>query len=266
MAQLDQTTWIKEQYRTPANLNARIQLHARFSTNPYRWLDWVFDHLRLGPVARVLEVGCGPASLWEANRARLPRGWSLVLTDLSPGMVAQAATALAGLPNVCFSQADAQSLPFAAATFDAVVANHMLYHVPDRSLALAEMCRVLRPGGRLYAATNGRNHMAEIRSLAQRFAPEQTAAMAPGERFVFEQAEVEIGAHFGEMQLHRYPNRLVVTDAEALADYMLSGAPVAVSPEQQAQFRRWLHDQMAGSGAVEIHNDTGLFEAVRTQV
>ena len=53
-------------------------------------------------------------------------------------------------------------LPFEADTFDAVVANHMLYHVPDRAQALAEMQRVLKPGGQVYLATNGLAHLREL--------------------------------------------------------------------------------------------------------
>jgi ubiquinone/menaquinone biosynthesis C-methylase UbiE len=59
--------------------------------------------------------------------------------------------------------ADAAWIPLADGSMDAVIANHMLYHVSDRRRALAEIHRLLRPGGRLYATTNGLGHMAELR-------------------------------------------------------------------------------------------------------
>ena len=60
---------------------------------------------------------------------------------------------------------DAQDIPFEDDTFGCVVANHMLYHVPDLDKGLAEIRRVLKPGGKLYAATNGEAHMLELEAF-----------------------------------------------------------------------------------------------------
>ena len=60
---------------------------------------------------------------------------------------------------------DAQALPFSDAQFDAVLAASMLYHLPDLDAGLAELRRVLRPGGRLVAVTNAPDHLAEIWQL-----------------------------------------------------------------------------------------------------
>jgi hypothetical protein len=59
----DQDYLKSEQYKTPANLTARADLHRRFSTNPYPWLRWVFDQLALEPRERVVEAGGGPGWL-----------------------------------------------------------------------------------------------------------------------------------------------------------------------------------------------------------
>jgi SAM-dependent methyltransferase len=60
---------------------------------------------------------------------------------------------------------DVQDLPFGDGEFDAAVAAWMLYHVPDLERGLAELARVLRPGGRLVAVTPSRFHLAELRTL-----------------------------------------------------------------------------------------------------
>ena len=141
----------RHQYADSRNLDARFQLHDRFSVNQYGWHEWVFDHLQLPGRARVLEIGCGPGLFWQKNASRRPASWDVTLTDLSPGMLADARRALAS-PGAThrYATADARHLPWPDAQFDTVIANHMLYHVPDRPRALAEIRRVLRPGGRLY--------------------------------------------------------------------------------------------------------------------
>ena len=80
-------------------------------------------------------------------------------------MLATSHDALAPTNQFTFHVADAQSLPFADATFDGAIANHMLYHVPDRAKALGELRRILKPNGILFAATNGERHLTEIGEL-----------------------------------------------------------------------------------------------------
>ena len=62
-------------------------------------------------------------------------------------------------------EGDVQQLPFGDGEFDCAVAAWMLYHVPDVELALDELARVLRPGGRFVAVTNGLDHLGELREL-----------------------------------------------------------------------------------------------------
>src|SRR5262249_18967309 len=162
MSKIADQSYLREQYKNASNLNDRIQLHTRFSTNRYDFQMWVFDQLKLASDSRILELGCGPGSLWRPNCERIPPGWQITLTDFSIGMLEEARANLTGAPAFTFQLADAQALPFQVAEFDGVIANHMLYHVPDRARAFSEIRRVLRPGGRFYAATNGEAHLQEI--------------------------------------------------------------------------------------------------------
>src|SRR5215213_9108254 len=165
----DQQYLKTDQYRDSSNLDARAVIHQRFSTNSYGWFRWVFDALlKLPEDAKILELGCGHGLLWKENASRIPAGWNITLSDLSSGMLDAAWRNLVVTGRAFqFKEIDAQSIPFEDETFDAVIANHMLYHIPDRTKALQEIKRVLKPGGTLIAATVGNNHMKEMMEYLQ---------------------------------------------------------------------------------------------------
>jgi len=259
MPNIADQTYLREQYKNAANLNDRIQLHVRFSTNPYDFHMWVFDQLKLGPDSRVLELGCGPGSLWRPNVARIPAGWQITLTDFSPGMLAEARGNLAGTHPFAFEQADAQAIPFADSGFDAVIANHMLYHVPNRPKAFAEIRRVLRPGGRFYAATNGENHLREIHELVQQF--DSTMGLWNRMAFRLEGGADELAPYFSHVLLHRYESALVVTEAEPLVAFVASMIGAELTGARRIEFTQLVEQRIAADGAMHITKDTGLFEA-----
>ncbi|MBO0795835.1 MAG: class I SAM-dependent methyltransferase, partial [Ktedonobacteraceae bacterium] len=169
----DRKYLLQEQYKNASNLNARVELHRRFSTSKAHWQHWVFEQFATAANSRILELGCGPAHLWRDNIERIPAGWDITLSDFSAGMLAEAQRNLEGSAHTFrFRVIDAQTIPFESESLDVVIANHMLYHVPDRARALGEIQRVLKKGGRLYAATNGQNHLWEISDLIRRVSPE----------------------------------------------------------------------------------------------
>ncbi len=265
MPDLSDPDLLHRQYHDAHHLNARIALHTRFSTNRYGWYVWVFDHLRDLPAeARVLEVGCGPGGLWQANAHRLPTGWHIALTDRSPGMVRQARAAVRGLSaTFTFASADAQALPFPNRTFDAVLANHMLYHVPDRPRALAEIHRVLRPGGQLLAATVGQDHLHELAELVQSFDPQRDALTTLHTTgFTLENGEPQLRAHFSQVRLRRYEDALLVTEVEPLATYLRSSVRFPIPEAQMDDLRAFLAREIARhGGAIHITKSLGMFIA-----
>ena len=155
----DQNYLLTQQYHDGSRLTAHSSLHARFRTNDYGWFRWLFDHLHLPPQSRILELGCGLGWLWTQNMARIPAEWDMTLSDFSQGMLDEARLRLRESSHqFVFAVVDAQAIPHSDENFDAVIANHMLYHVSDRSTALAEIRRVLKPGGHFYASTVGTNY------------------------------------------------------------------------------------------------------------
>ena len=259
------------QYRDASNLNARGSLHARFGTNPYPWFRWLYDQLlTLAPAdARILEVGCGPAGLWVENLDRLPSSWRVTLTDLSEGMAATARERLsaAGAPADAFTiqPADIESLPFADASFDVAVANHMLYHVPDRPKALAELRRVLRPSGALLAATNGQDNMRELDALFDGFVSAHDREWKASFRrpFTLENGADQLAPYFDAVEIRPYEDSLRVTDEAARVAYCRSiDIPGLREPDRQTTLAARIHERMTAQGGIfPITKSVGAFTA-----
>lgn len=257
-------TYLRDkQYVNAANLDARIALHQDFSTNHYGWMRWVFDHFEALPAtARVLELGCGTGALWQENLARVPAGWKITLSDFSPGMLEQAQQQLAGsAPGFAFDVVDIQDIPYASASLDAVIANHMLYHAADRQAAIAEVRRVLRPGGLFFAATNGARHMQELVDLCDRFDPTLDlfrASMAAS--FSLENGAAQLAQSFANVALDEYEDSLNVTEVEPLVRYVDSTAHMDALLAER--FRQHVQAQFdANHGLLHIHKASGLFRS-----
>lgn len=259
----DRTYLLDEQYRDATHLSARMALHQRFSTNPQGWQRWCFEQLDLPADTRIVEFGCGAGVLWRENHERIPSGWAITLTDLSPGMLAEARERLGELPQITdFQSADIQELPFADGAFDAAIANHMLYHVPDVAGALSEVRRVLQPTGVFYAATNGPSHMRELDSLVRAVAPERSFP-DPSVHFGLETGWAQLEAWFTHVELVRYPDALEVTDLDALLAYIRSSYEgAALSAPQLATIRALATEEIVRRGAFHVTKDVGLFRCV----
>jgi SAM-dependent methyltransferase len=130
--------------------------------------------------ARVLEVGCGTGAVTRVLAA-WPGVSEAVGIDPSPVFLAKARELARTLTTIVFEEADGRSLPFGAATFDAVVFHTTLCHVPDPGVALQEAARVLRPAGRL-AVFEGDYATATLATRAED--PLDTCAEAFREHFV----------------------------------------------------------------------------------
>jgi ubiquinone/menaquinone biosynthesis C-methylase UbiE len=261
----DQGYLTTDQYRNASNLDARAVIHQRFSTNPYGWFRWVFDALlKITENARILELGCGNGLLWKENADRIPAGWTITLSDLSSGMLDAAWRNLVvtGLAFQ-FKEIDAQSIPFEEETFDAVIANHMLYHVPDRPKAITEFKRVLKTGGRLIVTTVGENHMRQMMDwYAQAHVSKIWESFA--NPFTLENGLEQLKPYFPNVALSRYEDNLEITEVEPIMAYIRSGIRVGeLSEAELASLRGDLEKELEQKGKIFISKDSGLFEATK---
>jgi SAM-dependent methyltransferase len=250
----------RDQYRDPSRLNARMTLHERFSTNAQGWHPWVFSHLALKAGETVLEVGCGTGELWVTGAKCVPASCSIRLSDLSPAMARTARERLKGSGVDALScVANVEALPFPNGAFDAVVANHMMYHVTDIPLAVRELRRVLRKNGRLLCATNGKRHMQQFGQLLKAVAPKW-----PGftyiDRFGLENGETHLSAQFVNIELTLYPDSLEITDATAAADYAISMQTIReLDEELRPPILAAVRAEIGKAGRFHVDKDIGLF-------
>ena len=252
------------QYRDPSNLQARIALVAKYTQAAEPWYPWLARRFEWPVNGDVLEVGCGPGLFWPHIASLLPR-IHLTLTDLSDGMVATAADTLRAVPNVDVADAracNAQVLPFADASFDVAVANHMLYHVPNPEDAARELARVLRPDGVLLASTNSRRHLEAVADIQTEVYGTSTRDLVQ-RRFGRDTGGTVLRDAFGSVQWHEHPGELVCTEPEAVFAFIASTAIAQESdPAKLTTVREVIARHFeAGDGILRTPVDSGCFVA-----
>ena len=200
MSEMTDPERVGEQYATETHLETRRSVWRPGPTGVAP-LDVVITAVRDAlPSGRampdVLEVGCGPGVFAARLVAELP-GIALLATDQSQRFVE-----LTRERGVAAQLQDVQHLLAPDASYDVAVAMWMLYHVPDLDRGLAELRRVLRPGGSLVAVTNGDEHVAALRRDAGGEALLTTFSRENGEEALLrhfetvERTDVETRAHF----------------------------------------------------------------------
>ncbi|TGA98293.1 class I SAM-dependent methyltransferase [Sporolactobacillus shoreae] len=258
---------VEKQYRNSANLDIRIRIHQQYSENKTDWHEWLFDQYRIGSGSRILELGCGNGQFWLKNRDRVPDSWVITLSDFSSGMLADARKNLGDVPNICFREIDIQKIPYEDHQFDAVIANHMLYHVPDRPRALQEIRRVLKPQGVFYASTIGKKHMLEINTLLKGFDPElgDVLTNVQAAAFGLENGAKQLAPFFHQVRLKEFPGGLRIDDVQAIADYILSSGTeikkILTGAKLEAFIQYLEKEKEKQGGWIHITKATGLFEA-----
>jgi ubiquinone/menaquinone biosynthesis C-methylase UbiE len=206
----------------------RYQTHKLYSVPKIDFPRWVLSRHSWRGDELTLDVGCGPGIYFEGLLECIPNG-KLVATDLSAGMI-QTVRRLPLANGLDTSVADVQTLPFADKTFDVVLANHVLFLVPDLETALAELHRVLKPDGVLIAATNSQLSMVEFGILMRRafnllghpVGEDEVRFSALQENFSLENGAIKLARRFRAVARHEIPSAFVFTEVQPVVDYIAS--------------------------------------------
>ncbi|MBZ0285370.1 MAG: class I SAM-dependent methyltransferase [Anaerolineae bacterium] len=214
---------VRKMYITDEPLRIRQETHDRYSVPQINFPAWALDCVQWRGDETVLDVGCGPGRWYEAVQEKLPNGAYYGL-DLYASMVRSHPD-----PDKLMLS-DAQQLPFADATFDVVMANHMLFHVPDMEQAVLEFRRVLKPGGTFISTTNSIHNMPELQVLMRRavtlLVPPGTTniqvPLAHTDMYTLESGTRLLSRHFYAIVRYDLPSALVFPNVEPVLAYLES--------------------------------------------
>jgi len=214
---------LRDQYSDSDRLTARQSLWALRAGPAFH--HTVLDLAALNGTETVADVGCGNGTYLSELRRRRHSGLVIGL-DLSEGMARRSRR------HAPTATADAQALPLRTGSVDVVLSLHMLYHVPDLALAVAELRRVLRPGGTAMVTTNGRGHAVEAKQLLARAAHRAAGRTVDHDwdtrRFHPAAAKQLLGNAFDTVDLHEQGDSFPVHDPAIIANYIATWPPESI--------------------------------------
>lgn len=254
---------LTRQYKDSANVSSRILLHRIFSVNPLGWYQWIFTNLFIKPGENILEIGCGNGELWRVNQGKIPTECSLVLSDISVGMLSDANENLrtAG-GNLKFAVFDCHEIPSGDETYDHIIGNHMVFYLKDRRKVYEEIRRVLKKDGYFYCSTYGRDHMKEIEQLVKEFDPRiSLSEINLYEIFGLENGMPELQECFSEVEKIIYDDCLIVNQVQPLFEYILSchGNQQEYLKGREDAFKQFLIKKLQKNGSLKITKMAGIF-------
>lgn len=247
---------VRTQYSTSNGLNTRIAFHDMYSTNKYGYGNWILSNYEISEGAKVLEVGCGTANMWVGHDDLIAKCELLTLTDMSEGMLSTARENIGERKNVAYALANIQDIPFEDDSFDAVIANSMLYHVPNIECGIREVRRVLRNEGVFYCATYGENNFTDV--LADWFELDGES-FRPNHNFTMQNGEQKLKEAFTNVEANFYEDSLHITNIEDLTDYLRSLVSFKAIIDLPSDRIHEILMRHSCNGTIELPKEYGMF-------
>lgn len=256
MSILNNKDVVKEQYKTATNLNTRISIHSKYSVNKQGFGNWIVGKYEIKDGMRILELGCGTGDMWKEHTELLEAVSELVLTDFSAGMLESAKEMLGENKNISYKVVDIQNIPYEDNSFDMVIANMMLYHVPEIHKGLAEVRRVLKANGLFYCATYGEHGIVEyISGLLKEYQVEGKL----NKNFTLQNGEEILVKHFQSAVRYDYEDALEVKDIDDMIDYIYSLSSMSnISNIKRNELQHILENNMV-NGVLRVPKEYGMF-------
>lgn len=264
MSIMNVTENVKNQFSNDKNLAMRINFYKKYTTNKYQFSDWLFDKYTFKENMKILELGCGNGIHWKGKMETLPANCSLVLSDFSDGMLNLVKEKFNTKKNILIKKIDIQEIPYENNTFDVVIANHMLFHVPDLNKALLEVKRVLKNNGVFYSATDGNGGMRPfLHNAIVKFEPASTA-FTEQLSFNLQNGNEILSKYFKKVQRFDYENVLAITNTQDLIDWLKSTKSISgYSDESLYNLYNYLDEIRIKNGAINIPRETGVFISIK---
>ncbi len=253
---INQPDIVKNQYQSSSNLNTRISIHDKYSTNKMGFSNWIFSNYEIPEGSRILELGCGTGSMWVGKDEEVRKCGKIILSDFSEGMIDTARATLSSYDKIEYQVIDIQNIPFEDDSFDIVIANMMLYHVPDLNKGLSEVRRVLKDGGAFYCATFGEHGIMEyLAGLLRECGVEDNT----NKSFTLQNGSQYLKSAFEKVERQDYKDSLAVTNADDLIDYIYSlTSMTTLSSRNRDEIREALTKEMT-DGVLNVPKDYGMF-------
>lgn len=247
---------VREQYKSDNNLNTRISIHKKYSTNKTGFGNWIYSHYDFHYDTKILELGCGTGDMWKEKLHLLREGIQLYLTDISEEMIASAKKTLGEHSNISYGITDIESINYESGFFDRVIANMMLYHIPDPDKGLSEVKRVMSDKGYFYCATYGENGIVSyIADLFSEYKAEDTT----NKSFTLQNGEEILKKHFSGVQRYDYEDSLAVTDIDDMLDYIYSLKNMSAVAELSREDVRAVLEKNTIGGVLNVPKEYGMF-------